>query len=190
MSLANLLLGLLSAEPMSGYDLNKAFSTTIQHFWSTDQSQIYRTLYKLEAEGKVRVETIVQTDSPNKKVYYVTEAGQAELHDWLSKPLPTQPIREAWLGQLYFSHQLDNAAIIGVLEGYRIEVFERLRSLEILQAALPPAEARLHIPREYQFQLLTLDYGLDIHRFELAWLDKTIQQIKQFEDLNSNLQRR
>lgn len=189
MSLSHLLLGLLSAQPMSGYDLNKAFNTTIQHFWSTDQSQIYRTLYKLEEEGKLHVEMIVQEDNPNKKVYHVTEMGKTELVRWLNKPLPSAPIREAWLGQLYFSHHLSNAAIISVLEGYRDEVLERLNALEALQSTLPSGEARQHIPREYQFQLLTLDYGLDVHRFELAWLDKAIQQIKQFGEINSNPQR-
>src|SRR5258707_12071742 len=94
MSLPHLLLGLLNASPMSGYDLNKVFNTTIQHFWTTDQSQIYRTLYKLEEEGKVRVETIIQEDNPNKKVYHVTEVGAAELRQWLSKPLHETPIRE------------------------------------------------------------------------------------------------
>src|ERR1043165_9302735 len=104
MSLPHLLLGLLSSNPMSGYDLNKVFNTTIQHFWTTDQSQIYRTLYKLEEEGKVRVETIIQEDNPNKKVYHVTEVGAAELSQWLRQPLEEKGTREAWLGQLFFSY--------------------------------------------------------------------------------------
>lgn len=184
MSLPHLLLGLLSARPMSGYDLNKEFNSAVQHFWSTDQSQIYRTLYKLEGDGLVKAETIVQADSPNKKVYHVTEAGKSELIRWLGQPLPTAPIREAWLGQLYFSHHLDSAAIMGVLQGYRDEVAERLAALETLQTSLPPAEAWGQVPREFQFQLLTLDYGLEIHRFELAWLDKTIERIQQFTNLS------
>ena len=180
MSLPHLLLGLLSASPMSGYDLNKVFNTTIQHFWTTDQSQIYRTLYKLEEENKVRVETVIQEDNPNKKVYHVTEAGQSELREWLSKPLPEVPTREAWLGQLFFSHQLDNAAVIHVLEKYMAELKERLAALEALQAVFPSGEARAHIPREYQFQLLTLDYGLDVHRFHADWLARAIERIREF----------
>ena len=182
MSLPHLLLGLLNASPMSGYELNKVFSTTIQHFWTTDQSQIYRTLYKLEEENKVWVETIIQEDNPNKKVYHITEAGVGELLQWLSEPLPDVPIREAWLGQLFFSYQLDNATVIQVLERYMVKVQARLKALEALQAVFPAGEARAHIGREYQFQLLTLDYGLDVHLFEMEWLKKAIQQIKQFPD--------
>ncbi len=178
MSLPHLLLGLLNASPMSGYDLNKVFETTIQHFWTTDQSQIYRTLYKLEAEGKVSVETIIQEDNPNKKVYHITEAGVADLRDWLTKPLPDTPIREAWLGQLFFSHQVDNVTVVKVLERYIAETEERLAALEALQAVFPSGEARRQIARPYQFQLLTLDYGLEVHRFQLAWLKKAIGEIE------------
>src|ERR1041384_4339943 len=102
MSLPHLLLGLLSSTPMSGYDLNKEFNTTVQHFWTTDQSQIYRALYKLEEEGKVRVETIIQEDNPNKKVYHITEAGKEELRDWLAKRHTSGHTREAWMGPLFF----------------------------------------------------------------------------------------
>src|SRR6185369_16784590 len=107
MSLPHLLLGLLSSNPMSGYDLNKAFNTTVQHFWTTDQSQIYRALYKLDEEGKVEVETIIQEDNPNKKVYHITEAGTAELRDWLAKRHASATIREGWLGQLFFGYEVD-----------------------------------------------------------------------------------
>jgi DNA-binding PadR family transcriptional regulator len=180
MSLPHLLLGLLNASPMSGYDLNKVFNTTIQHFWTTDQSQIYRTLYKLEEEGKVRVETIIQEDNPNKKVYHISEAGAAELLQWLNTPLPEIAIREAWLGQLFFSYQLDNLAVIQVLETYIAEAQQRLAALEALQAMFPSGEAREHIGREYQFHLLTLDYGLDVHHFQIEWLKKVIQQIRKY----------
>ena len=178
MSLPHLLLGLLNASPMSGYDLNKVFATTIQHFWTTDQSQIYRTLYKLEEEEKVQVETIIQEDNPNKKVYHITESGKVDLHNWLVQPLASPPVREAWLGQLFFSYQLDNATVIQVLESYVAEVEQHLRALEALQAVFPSREARAHIGREYQFQLLTLDYGLDVQRFQMEWFKRAIKEIQ------------
>ena len=182
MSLPHLLLGLLNASPMSGYDLNKVFNTTIQHFWTTDQSQIYRTLYKLEEEGKVRVETIIQEDNPNKKVYHITDAGAVELSQWLVQPLTSATVREAWLGQLFFGYQLDNAAVISVLEGRVTELRGHLAALEALHATFPSHESRAHLKREYQFQLLTLDYGLDAYRFDIYWLQKVIEQIRRYPE--------
>jgi PadR family transcriptional regulator AphA len=182
MSLPHLLLGLLSSNPMSGYDLNKVFNTTIQHFWTTDQSQIYRTLYKLEEEGKVEVETVIQEDNPNKKVYHITEKGTAELHDWLAKRHASATIREAWLGQLFFGYEVDDTTVISVLESRVADLESHLRVLEAFQATLPATHSWGQTPHEYRFQLLTLDYGIEAYRFDIEWLKKVIEQIQGFGD--------
>lgn len=53
MRLRHAILGLLSHAPQSGYDLNRAFNSSIVYFWYADQSQVYRTLDRLEA-GRAR----------------------------------------------------------------------------------------------------------------------------------------
>jgi hypothetical protein len=78
---------------------------------------------------------------------------------------------------------LDNAAVIRVLEGYVKEVRDRLAVLETLHSVFPWGEARMRIEREHQFQLLTLDYGLDVHRFQMEWLENAIQQIRAYGDV-------
>jgi hypothetical protein len=100
----------------------------------------------------------------------------------LGGPLPETPIREAWLGQLFFSYQSNNATVIQILESYIGEAQQHLAALEALQAMFPSSEARAHLAREFQFHLLTLDYGLDVHRFQIGWLKKAIQQIQGYGD--------
>ena len=56
MKLRHAILGLLSYEPQSGYDLSRAFASSVVNFWYADQSQIYRTLDRLEADGAIRQE--------------------------------------------------------------------------------------------------------------------------------------
>src|SRR5688500_14961954 len=102
MSLQHLTLGLLKYHPLSGYDLHTACQASVQHFWNTEQSQIYRVLHQLAANGWVEVETIVQADLPNKKLYSLTAAGHAELQRWLATPSPLATTHEAWLGQIFF----------------------------------------------------------------------------------------
>ena len=52
MSLKHAILGLLTIQPMTGYELkHEAFDTSIAHFWQADQSQIYRTLDRMESDG-------------------------------------------------------------------------------------------------------------------------------------------
>ncbi len=178
MSLPHLLLGLLSHQACSGYDLNKAVQSTIHHFWSTDQSQIYRALHRMEGDGWLTAETIIQDDNPNKKVYHITSDGLAELRRWVMTPVGTEAIRESWLGQLFFGSVVDRDELLALLVVYRDEALERLHTLEALQLTLPGREQRPHIPLQYQLQLLTLDYGLERHRFEVGWLENVMEHIR------------
>ena len=84
MELKHAILGLLSIQPMSGYDLNRAFSNTVAHFWYADQSQIYRTLDKLTANKAITTKVIHQEGKPDRKVHSLTTTGRAELEDWLT----------------------------------------------------------------------------------------------------------
>lgn len=180
MSLPHLILGLLSDQPMSGYDLNKAFQQSVQHFWTVDQSQIYRALYKLHDQGQVEVQHIEQSDNPDKKVYHVTSAGKSELEGWLKAPIPEPPVREGWLGQLYFADHIDDETLLENLSAYRDEIEARFQALSALRhSILQNIDDPSKIPRRWQLRLLTLDYGVDVHEFHLQWFDRTIAQIHQ-----------
>ncbi|MEQ8672151.1 MAG: helix-turn-helix transcriptional regulator [Aggregatilineales bacterium] len=179
MSLPHLILGLLSDQPMSGYDLNKAFHQSVQHFWTVDQSQIYRALYKLHEQGNVDVELIEQSDNPDKKVYHVTKAGEMMLEDWLKTPLAEPPVREGWLGQIHFADHIDDETLIENLLCYRQEMNDRYQVLSALRERILANVGDVEkIPRRYRLRLLTLDYGIEVHKFHLGWFDRAIGQIR------------
>jgi DNA-binding PadR family transcriptional regulator len=176
-SLPHLILGLLSDEPRSGYDLNKAFQESINYFWTTDQSQIYRTLQKLKRSGWVRVEDVIQTDSPNKKVYYVTEEGEHELKRWLATPLSLSdaPVREGWLGQLYFGDKIALGDLEHVLDVYIEEQKGAIAALRALQSRVAKYQTD---PRpEVQLRLMTIDYGVRIQSVLLEWIEQARSRI-------------
>ena len=50
-TLRYVILGLLSKEPMAGYDIKKAFEGEIGDFWYSNHSQIYPELNRMEQEG-------------------------------------------------------------------------------------------------------------------------------------------
>ena len=60
MSLGFGILGFLNYGPMSGYDLVKAFESSLQFFWHAQNSQIYLELKKLEKKGYIDGETVIQ----------------------------------------------------------------------------------------------------------------------------------
>ncbi len=183
MSLEHAILGFLNYAPMSGYDLKKAFDTSVRHFWPADQSQIYRTLKELTRRGWVTVEVIPQEDRPNRKVYHITDAGREELRRWLATPLPPEELRIPWLIQVFFAGQLHNDEIIALLEGHAAELRARLQQYDqVPRQAAPYAEA-IQSPREVFFWTLTLDYGIRMTRAVLEWLEEKIHILR---ELNSD----
>jgi len=170
MSLSHAILGLLTVMPMTGYELKtQAFDTTVAHFWQADQSQIYRTLSKMEEDGLVTYELEVQADRPNRKVYRLTAAGRAELERWLrtEQPLPTN--REPFLVQLFFGWRLTNETLLELVAGQRAAHAERLATYE--RIPMPPL-GDPSLDRMRTLWRLTLELGIAIERTYLDWLDR------------------
>jgi len=69
------ILGLLSREELSGYDLTQRMKGRIGYFWSARHSQIYPELARLEEGGYVVHGVVEQQERPDKKVYEITAKG-------------------------------------------------------------------------------------------------------------------
>jgi DNA-binding PadR family transcriptional regulator len=178
MSLDHAILGFLNYHPYSGYDLKKIFDTSIHHFWPADQSQIYRTLSRLEENGLATMERIPQEDRPDRKVYHITEAGRAELLRWISGPPPMGEPRSAPLIQVFFSGQLSDEEILAKFEGYAAIMRAILAQYDQVEGQLGPYQQEIPSPREHFFWLLTLENGLANMRANLAWAESIIERIK------------
>ena len=79
------LLALLAQGPAHGYELKQALE---QRFGAVlpplNAGQIYTTLSRLERDGLVDDDAVAQNGRPNKRVYRLTDAGQAELRGWVA----------------------------------------------------------------------------------------------------------
>lgn len=183
MSLQHLILGILNYAPVSGYDLNKAFQVSVQHFWDTDQSQIYRALYKLHDLGWVTQEVVEQESAPDKKLYGLTEAGRAELRRWLATPEAVPALHEGWLGQLFFAHELKADGARAVLEARIAEIQQTLaRYVQEIPASAAEYAARYDAEQHVPFWLLTLDYGIQKMTFELEWAEGVLKALEVIEE--------
>lgn len=136
MSLRHAILGFLSLRPLSGYDLKRAFDTSVRHFWTADQAAIYRTLTELERDGLVTHERIAQVARPDRKLHQLTDAGRAEFAGWLRAPTPSAPRREPLLVKLFFAGPLSDAEMRFVLETELAQVEGELAALTAYAGAL------------------------------------------------------
>jgi len=103
MSLRYALLALLTAQPMTGYDLAKAFHSSVGHVWHAPDSQIYPELRRMAGEGLVAGTPVPWGQKATKTRYAVTDEGVAAFREWMSTPLEYAPERDpAHLRAAYF----------------------------------------------------------------------------------------
>ena len=178
MSLKYAILGFLSFAPLTGYDLKKAFDRSVQHFWPANQSQIYRTLTELTEEGLVEKEVIEREERLDMKVYTITEAGRAELHAWLSSPLPEQDDREPFLIQVYFGGQLSDDELLNVMRQRLRSTQERLAVYEAVFQSVQKTPSKVDDPRAVFLSVLTLEAGYVNNQSIAAWLTSAIERIE------------
>lgn len=171
MSLRHAILGLLAVRPMSGYDLKKVIDETVGHFWTADQSQIYRTLAGLVDDGFASRRTVVQDERPNQHVHTVTDLGVNALDEWLASPFQPPSIREPFLARLFFADRMTAEEVRSLLETRRREVREQLATLETI--AVPNVVPENITEIAYTLRSATLENGIAHARAELGWLDAT-----------------
>lgn len=122
MSIEYAILGLLDWKPMSGYDIKKVFSEPTTLYWSDNNHLIYRTLIKLNEEDLVSYEIHQQEERPPRKVYTITEKGQAALQNWLLSEPVLPSIRHPFLIQLAWAGRMETAEIDRLLSRYEEDV--------------------------------------------------------------------
>jgi DNA-binding PadR family transcriptional regulator len=110
------LLGLLTIGPMSGYDLGQAIRTSVGFFWNESYGQIYPNLKNLAAEGLVTSKMERQKGKPDRHIYAITKKGRERLAAWLAiAPQPEIPRNELLL-KLFFGAQVPAEILIGYVE--------------------------------------------------------------------------
>lgn len=181
MSLDHAILGFLNYNPYTGYDLKKIFDTSVQHFWTADQTQIYRTLARLTQQGYAEMEKVPQENRPDRKVYHITAAGREALLAWLAGPPPLDLPRSAPLIQVFFSGQLADDEILTKFEGYAAIMRALLGQYDQVAEQILPFEKEIPSPREHFFWQLTLDNGIRNMRANLAWAEDVIAAIQNHE---------
>ncbi|MEW6027879.1 MAG: PadR family transcriptional regulator [Chloroflexota bacterium] len=180
MSLPHIILGMLRKKPKSGYDLKKELQTTIQYFWEADISRIYRSLGEMQKKGWVDFETVIQEDSPNKKVYSLTKDGRKELQKWLAEPGKATGTNNPFLAQLHFSDAVPVEAQLKVMEARLAFLKDGIKELERrannlnMPVPLPEDALQKGVVRE----MFSLEYGIRKYQFEIEWTENIIAVLR------------
>jgi DNA-binding PadR family transcriptional regulator len=170
-------LGALSIEPMSGYDIKNLLGRTIGHFWNEGYGQIYPTLKQLSGAGLVISHVESRSGKPDRHVYTMTEAGWEELRQWLARPVDSEhPGRSELLLKLFFGQHAPAAANLEHVRRHR----QMLATLIVRYEAIE-AELDAETSPDQPYWLITLRHGLAVTRASLAWCDETIHRLIELE---------
>lgn len=125
------ILGLLAQQDMTGYELMKQFESTLCEFWSATHSQIYPELKRLTDEGNVEYKIEISGTILEKKVYSITDAGQTDFLDWLSKEVEMEATpKDVFRLKVFFSGMLEPDLRIRHLEHQLKQHKQRLLHLQ------------------------------------------------------------
>ncbi len=180
MSVKHAFLGLLAEGPLHGYELKQSFEERLLPSSPLNYGQVYGSLERLERDGLVEHQVIVQEERPDKKVYRVTAEGLRELDRWLRNPsVPALDLRNETFLKLAVSRRLGDVDTAEVLASERRGSFRRLREV---------TEARRQAAAEGKGVELLLLLDLAAFRLEafLKWLERCEELFDQEARRNGN----
>jgi DNA-binding PadR family transcriptional regulator len=159
---AYVILGMVSREPRSGYEIKAAVDSSTRFFWAASYGQIYPELKRLSEAGLVAGANAPRGDR-KRTVYAITAAGEKALKEWLRRPPETSEMREEGLLKLFFAGVLPPEQAVETLRAMRAQrlaLAERLRGLE--------AGAEKKDP----FSLIVLQAGIEFNDWFADWCER------------------
>ena len=164
-----IILGMLSLQPMSVYELKKNMEKSTSLFYNTSIGSIHPACQKLLAAGSVSSHTESE-GKRSKTIYTITDSGRDAYLEWIHSPLSIGKIKDELLLRIFFFADADSDKRSELLKGYLDEVVHLKMTL---QKQKKEAGA-LEIPDRYKqaayYQLATLDFGYEYFCFLEKWI--------------------
>lgn len=181
MSLGFGILGFLSYRTMSGYNLAKAFGSSLEFFWHAQNSHVYLELKKLEQKGYISGEVVIQSERPNKRLYTITDEGRKAFLDWLAQGAGEEAtqFKSTFLMKVFFGGNLAPAQSVEMLEKFKCDCETYLERM----AAVPESIAYYGEGKNaYQslYWELTADFGSRYIRMCIEWAQQSIKRLEEY----------
>jgi DNA-binding PadR family transcriptional regulator len=173
MSIRHALLGLLAQKPRHGYELRAAFEAVVggAEAWEVKPAQIYTTLDRLEESGLVeRHSDLGEGSEPARRVYALTGAGRALLHEWFASAVDAQHQRDEFFVKLMVALFSGEANPERIIQIQRSHLYQAMHTMTTLRDS--------YNPRCEMAQILLLDKAIMHLEADLRWMDITEMRIE------------
>jgi PadR family transcriptional regulator AphA len=173
-SFEHVLLGMISLQPSTGYDLKRRFATTAIGVYQPSSGALYPALDRLERRGLLRSEAPHPTEGGRpRRVYHPTEEGRQAHLEWVREPVvPQTAPQDLGLHLLRFvmmAQVLPEEEVIAFLASLRAALAGFVASLEQSAGASDVAGNA--------YAELAVAHGLAVYRASLAWTEQAITRL-------------
>jgi DNA-binding PadR family transcriptional regulator len=162
-------LALLAIEgERSRYDLMKSVSKAIEYVWAPAKTQLYALLPRLEERGLATSRTVREGARPEKKLFQITGAGQAELDEWLAAEPESA---ETFFLRLFVGGLVAPDVLIRHVEWFREQVTAQLEDYRQIE----PTNTRTN--NDF-FHYFLLRLGIERSEHLLTWSDWVLEELE------------
>lgn len=161
------ILGLLSHEPLTGYDIKKRIDGAILFFWKGSFGSIYPALNAMEKDGLVTKENSSESGR-EKIVYAITPSGTAALTAWLKDSQAKNELKYETLLKLFFGGAVDKQTTVHTIEAFEQNVRQELELLKRYEQNL----SKVLEQQDHVCYYLTVTFGIETYEGYLRWCEK------------------
>ena len=162
------ILGLLSHEDLTGYDIKKRLDGAIGFFWKGSFGNIYPSLTAMEKEGLVSKKKGSKTGGRARIPYHITKQGTKTLQTWLQEEQASNELRYETLLKLYFGGAVDRKVSIRNIQLFEEDVKRNLAVLNMYKENLE----KILDEDDHIFYYLTVTFGIDTYEAYIKWCTK------------------
>lgn len=168
------LLGLLSIEPMAGYDIRRELQESLSYFWNESYGQIYPALKRLSAQGLIAPVRTHKKGGRERQPYTITSKGRAALRNWLGEPpRQTLPSNE-FLLKIFLGRFAPPGSCCEHIRRHLAQCKQLLANYENIRKVVH-AERRGHPDLDYW--LVLLNHGIAMRRAEIRWCGQALRAL-------------
>lgn len=168
------ILGLLSHESLTGYDIKQRMDSVLSMFWGASYGSIYPTL-NLLLKNEMITGKNVSKNKREKILYTITSKGREELKEWLKHPVEKDEIRYETLLKLFFAGENTKEGTLKHIEAFESKI---QKELEMLRLYAKNLEAVKEEDVTHLYYLLTVQFGIQTYEGYLRWCKTAKKEIK------------
>ena len=168
------ILGLLSHEDLTGYDIKKRIDGAISFFWKGSFGSIYPALNAMERAGQISKYEADDSGSRKKILYHITAKGTKVLKQWLNDEQASNELKYETLLKLYFGGVEVTETTVHNIEIFESNIREELEVLKMYEKNLKKEKDN----KDHKYFLLTVMFGIETYEAYLRWCEKAKKILK------------